>query len=169
MFHNRIAQLAISLFYTEHIYIEWVWKDIIVLAVKGGISFCVPLRENGGPSAEDCVKWMCNRLGLSQIITRGRQICLSGRRQSAIAAPGDLVECQEKGADRVELWQANELQPGCLVHIPHYPVHSNCLPFCNVSFDSDKDILNSREKFEPGPGFEPRTSISLAWRSTSWI
>ena len=24
--------------------------------------------------------------------------------------------------------------------------------------------LNSREKFEPGPGFEPRTSRSLAWR-----
>ena len=27
--------------------------------------------------------------------------------------------------------------------------------------------LNSREKFEPGPGFEPRTSRSLAWRSTT--
>ena len=25
--------------------------------------------------------------------------------------------------------------------------------------------LNSREKFKPGPGFEPRTSSSLAWRS----
>ena len=28
--------------------------------------------------------------------------------------------------------------------------------------------LNSREKFEPGPGFEFRTSRSLAWRSTTW-
>ena len=27
--------------------------------------------------------------------------------------------------------------------------------------------LNSREKFEPGPGFEPRTPRSLAWRSTT--
>ena len=27
--------------------------------------------------------------------------------------------------------------------------------------------LNSREKFEPGPGFERRTSRSLAWRSTT--
>ena len=27
--------------------------------------------------------------------------------------------------------------------------------------------INSREKFEPGPGFEPRTSRSLAWRSTT--
>ena len=26
--------------------------------------------------------------------------------------------------------------------------------------------LNSREKFEPGPGFELRTFRSLAWRST---
>ena len=28
-------------------------------------------------------------------------------------------------------------------------------------------ILNSTEKFKPGPGFEPRTSRSLAWRSTT--
>ena len=27
--------------------------------------------------------------------------------------------------------------------------------------------LNPREKFESGPGFEPRTSRSLAWRSTT--
>ena len=27
--------------------------------------------------------------------------------------------------------------------------------------------LNSREKFEPGPGFEPQTSRSLALRSTT--
>ena len=27
--------------------------------------------------------------------------------------------------------------------------------------------LNSREKFEPGPGFETQTSRSLAWRSTT--
>ena len=27
-------------------------------------------------------------------------------------------------------------------------------------------ILNSREKFEYEPGFEPRTISSLAWRST---
>ena len=27
--------------------------------------------------------------------------------------------------------------------------------------------LNSGEKFEPGPGFEPQTSRSLAWRSTT--
>ena len=32
---------------------------------------------------------------------------------------------------------------------------------------SEKVInLNSREKFEPGPGFEPRTSRSLAWHPT---
>ena len=28
--------------------------------------------------------------------------------------------------------------------------------------------FKSREKFEPGPGFEPRTSRSLAWHSTTW-
>ena len=28
--------------------------------------------------------------------------------------------------------------------------------------------LNSREKFEPGLGFEPRTSIFLAWHFTTW-
>ena len=28
-------------------------------------------------------------------------------------------------------------------------------------------IFDSREIFEPGPGFEPRTSRSLAWRSTT--
>ena len=27
--------------------------------------------------------------------------------------------------------------------------------------------LNSREQFEPGPGFEPRTIRSLAWCSTT--
>ena len=27
--------------------------------------------------------------------------------------------------------------------------------------------LDSIEKFEPGPGIEPRTSRSLAWRSTT--
>ena len=40
-------------------------------------------------------------------------------------------------------------------------------------FCSSRDIytyvnLNSREKFEPGPEFEPRTSRSLSWRSTTW-
>ena len=28
--------------------------------------------------------------------------------------------------------------------------------------------LKSREKFEPGPGFEPQNSRSLAWHSTIW-
>ena len=28
--------------------------------------------------------------------------------------------------------------------------------------------LNPREKFEPGPGFEPHTSRYLAWRFTTW-
>ena len=66
-------------------------------------------------------------------------------------------------------------------HIPHDQQFKGCYSSILHSFSrtgySDSQItvyslltnLNSREKFEPGPGFDPRTYRSLAQRSTGSI
>ena len=49
---------------------------------------------------------------------------------------------------------------GSYSELPHWAIFT----VCSHIFI----LLNSREKFKPGPGFEPRTSRSLVWLSTTW-
>ena len=52
--------------------------------------------------------------------------------------------------------------------ISFYPHHHHQHVLGIRNFTQLSTDLNSREKFEPGPGFEPQTSRSLAWHSTTW-
>ena len=47
----------------------------------------------------------------------------------------------------------------------YFPQYAMVLPFQN--YNTEYFFLNSSEKFESVPGFEPQTSKSLAWRSTT--
>ena len=52
-----------------------------------------------------------------------------------------------------------------LIHLVHTRYGKKL--FGKLCLHFNKNHLNLREQFELGPGFEPRTSRSLSWRSTT--